>query len=514
MKRLQQMLAVLVALAMLGGVVEAGLRLAGFAPRTTINRFDPLLGWTKRPNASARRRTAEYDVTIRTNSRGLREPEAVAYAKPAGVKRILVVGDSFTLGTTVDRSETISASLQERLRREGRRAQVLNGGTEGYATDQEVLWLAAEGHRYTPDVVVLQMYENDIYWNSQDHYLRYPKPRLPEGDGEIRLEDLPPLADPGEEPWLVRRTALGALLERLVRPPSIPLMAGRALPAEWEVRLRDDAPGTEETARALRAFRRVAERIAARPLVLIVPDKAEIDPAARRAVAELVSDAAYDPDRPFRFMAAAAERAGLPVVDPRRELAATRRATGASLYFAHDWHTNGRGNRVLAGALATALAAPALLGAPPRVAAAAEREIPARATLPWRGIVALAGLVAVLGTLYARRFPEEGAVRAYGGVAVLVLFVVAFFRGATWALGALPEPVATWLARLAVLGLVLAIGWYLRDRFAVMAELFASFVRRGHWYMLPVLGGLLTIGALLVVAASSPWLAPFVYTLF
>ena len=47
-----------------------------------------------------------------------------------------------------------------------------------------------------------------------------------------------------------------------------------------------------------------------------------------------------------------------------------------------------------------------------------------------------------------------------------------------------------------------------------MVELFGTFVRRGQWYVLPVLAGLLSLGALLVVAASSPWLAPFIYTLF
>ena len=66
----------------------------------------------------------------------------------------------------------------------------------------------------------------------------------------------------------------------------------------------------------------------------------------------------------------------------------------------------------------------------------------------------------------------------------------------------------------AVLGVLGAAVWYLRERLPVMGELFATFVRRGQWYMLPVLVGLLSLGGLLVVAASSPWLAPFIYTLF
>ncbi|MEO6710106.1 MAG: DUF5989 family protein [Planctomycetota bacterium] len=37
---------------------------------------------------------------------------------------------------------------------------------------------------------------------------------------------------------------------------------------------------------------------------------------------------------------------------------------------------------------------------------------------------------------------------------------------------------------------------------------------RGHWYLMPLLVVLLSIGSLLVVAASSPLIAPFIYTLF
>jgi len=182
MSRLNQILACLVSVVMLLLVVEGGLRLIGFAPRPTMNVFDAKLGWTKQPRAEIRRRTSEFDVTLATNSRGLREDESVGYEKPAGVKRILLVGDSSSLGYTVDRPDTISALLEKRLRAEGRNAQVVNAGTEGYSTDQEALWLASEGKRYSPDIAVLQMYENDIYWNAQDHYLRYPKPKLSTAD--------------------------------------------------------------------------------------------------------------------------------------------------------------------------------------------------------------------------------------------------------------------------------------------------------------------------------------------
>jgi len=51
-------------------------------------------------------------------------------------------------------------------------------------------------------------------------------------------------------------------------------------------------------------------------------------------------------------------------------------------------------------------------------------------------------------------------------------------------------------------------------RLATTLELLLSFTRRGHWYLMPLVVVLLSIGSLLVVAASSPLVAPFIYTLF
>ena len=47
-----------------------------------------------------------------------------------------------------------------------------------------------------------------------------------------------------------------------------------------------------------------------------------------------------------------------------------------------------------------------------------------------------------------------------------------------------------------------------------MCCLILSSSDRGHWYVLPVLVVLVTIGLVLVAAAASPVLSPFIYTLF
>jgi hypothetical protein len=62
-----------------------------------------------------------------------------------------------------------------------------------------------------------------------------------------------------------------------------------------------------------------------------------------------------------------------------------------------------------------------------------------------------------------------------------------------------------------VLGFV---AYKLGRRLGTIAELLRAFTLRGHWYLMPLVVVLLTIGSLLVVAASSPLIAPFIYTLF
>ena len=61
---------------------------------------------------------------------------------------------------------------------------------------------------------------------------------------------------------------------------------------------------------------------------------------------------------------------------------------------------------------------------------------------------------------------------------------------------------------------LLLICWYARKKVGTVCSLILSSWDRGHWYVLPVLFVLVTIGLVLVAAAASPVLSPFIYTLF
>ena len=91
MRAFNVLLSVLISLAMGLSVFEGGLRLIGFAPTESITQFDESLGWKKRPNASVRRSTSEFDIELKTNSIGLRDDE-ISEEKPAERRRCSLSG--------------------------------------------------------------------------------------------------------------------------------------------------------------------------------------------------------------------------------------------------------------------------------------------------------------------------------------------------------------------------------------------------------------------------------------
>ncbi len=124
---------------------------AGRGPSTgtefsTYTEYDPLLGWRKRPGSHVRFQRREYATDLVINSRGLRGPER-PYERPAGTFRLLALGDSYVEGYAVQEPETVRGELESSLGRPGCPVEVLNGGTVGYSTDQELLFYRGEGRR-------------------------------------------------------------------------------------------------------------------------------------------------------------------------------------------------------------------------------------------------------------------------------------------------------------------------------------------------------------------------------
>jgi hypothetical protein len=178
-------------------VVESALRLVadGLLSRAEIDtgspysfyRYDAELGWASIPSILGTLTRNEFSHEVRINSHGLRGPERTR-EKPPGVRRIAVLGDSFTWGVGAAEPELFTTLIEKELRG----TEVLNFGVAGYSPVQYHL-LTEKVLSFHPDVVVVAFcLGNDFIDNVQWRRYRYYKPfaRLDE-KGEIVLDGYP-----------------------------------------------------------------------------------------------------------------------------------------------------------------------------------------------------------------------------------------------------------------------------------------------------------------------------------
>jgi hypothetical protein len=160
---------------LVGGVGEIVLRRlpqaggVGASGRIRFNPYQPdgLLGYSLRPGARTVHEEREFAVQVAVNSLGLRGPEQAA-RKPPGVRRILVLGDSFAFGFGVEEKETFARALERRLRESRPATEVLNAGVPGWSADHHLVYLRERGFALEPDLVLLAACDNDptdLAWN-------------------------------------------------------------------------------------------------------------------------------------------------------------------------------------------------------------------------------------------------------------------------------------------------------------------------------------------------------------
>lgn len=130
------------------------------------------------------------------NSSGFRGPER-RIAKPASVRRVAFLGDSFTLGIGVRDDDTLPAQFERAMRRRGsgqhatrspvsgldapgkdrrvrpeRELQVLNFGISDSSTPRQIELLERQVLRFRPDVVILVLFLNDADLRGTSEFLR------------------------------------------------------------------------------------------------------------------------------------------------------------------------------------------------------------------------------------------------------------------------------------------------------------------------------------------------------
>jgi lysophospholipase L1-like esterase len=342
--------------------------------------YDPILGWAKRPGARAVYRRREYTVEVAMNSRGLRGVER-GYDTPVGTLRLLALGDSFVEGYTVELAQTVTQVLEGRLNGDGCRAEVINGGTAGYSTDQELLFYRTEGQLYAPRIVLLFFHYNDIVYNDRQEYFGTPKPVFEMGGGRLCIHQIPVRRRPRQVPpaatavaapeshsalveWIRDRMWYGApraynVVAKSGLWPPMPVAPTRLELRVYErrrVEVVEDA--WAKTERLLGALSQDAKERGARFLVVYVPSRLEVDDGAWRLSCRLYGwdEAGWDRGHVAARLAEMALAGGWPLLDLTDPMKQAGR-WGRQPYFTYDPHWTALGHRVAADAVHRFLAA-------------------------------------------------------------------------------------------------------------------------------------------------------------
>ncbi len=170
---------------------------------------DTLLGWINLPNASLPNQYGA-GMGFHTNGARLRQIGEVGAFPPAGRRRVICSGDSFTMGYGVGDASPWCAQLSVL----DSSFESLNMGQGGYGLDQVYLWYLRDGLRLHPSAHVVAVITPDFGRMLNDDANGYPKPRLVLSGDSLRVVGVP-VRLPGVGPGMVRLKSLFPVIDRL-----------------------------------------------------------------------------------------------------------------------------------------------------------------------------------------------------------------------------------------------------------------------------------------------------------
>jgi lysophospholipase L1-like esterase len=320
------------------GIVD---RLNGYTRQLFVRGPSADLPYRLRPGLE----TALFGIPVRVNQLGFRGPD-ITTPPGAGVRRVVVLGDSVVFGQGVREDETVAARLARRLAATGtERVEVWNAGVQGYDTVAQAALLESVVLGLHPAVVVVGMSLND-YDPAPAYDPTGVLTRRPPGEAPAVLERSEFLLLLRWAVAFARGRLYTQMLEAAPAAPPAPVTAGGAphpldrLVAAEHLRFyaAPDPVLWERLEEALAKLGRLARAASVRLLVAIFPESYQVGVAA--------------PDlMPQRKLLALCRAAEVTCLDLQPAFA----AAGGTL-FQDAQHPSARGHAVAADAIAAALA--------------------------------------------------------------------------------------------------------------------------------------------------------------
>jgi hypothetical protein len=299
---------------------ERGTRVVGWA------RPDDQFGWVVSGTSLHTFRRAHRKWSATVNNEGFRSPYDYRDRRlTAGVRRVMMLGDSFVFGPYLNDSDTLPSLLRERL---GPGYEVDNFGIPGWGIDQMYLSYRAYVDIVAPEFVIAVYIDDDIlrvFESSRGEGLYKPSYELIEGRLTLRTPD-----DPDDDPYLLTRLA------------RISIIANRFFKYVYRPRV---------SAGIARAFflelARETTRRGQQLLVVRYPDRNEILGTVRGAEFDLAEFF-----RNHRIL----------YIDPAERMRAAGADRYKDFYLSDDAHPAREGNRFVANEIAEAAFAHQLTG--------------------------------------------------------------------------------------------------------------------------------------------------------
>jgi lysophospholipase L1-like esterase len=293
-----------------------------------------------------------YGHNVSFNSGGMRDREH-RFEKPAGVFRILVLGDSFMEALQVPFEASFPSLLEHDLDAKGARVEVINASVSGWGTDDELRYLERYGVDWKPDLVLVAVtLHNDISDNLRQewHRLRNDSlvevPKTPFSSFEwakIRLKG-----------FVATRLQLYQLWRR-VRHGGEMRQIARNLDAHMVSLFRDPAPetigrGIQLTDSLFSRLQQVASEAGARVAIMLLPLRVQLSDSSFAALSRNagVPNGSMVLDRPQQDLRRIADRLKIPLIDLLPAFRQWTADSSAALFLERDGHWNAMGHRVAA----------------------------------------------------------------------------------------------------------------------------------------------------------------------
>ena len=352
-------------------------------------RDEQRTGWVPREGVTIQRQSPEGRAfALRINSTGQRGPE-LGPANPEQ-RRVLFLGDSFTMSSYLPREETFVARVGRGLAG----AVAINGGVDGYGTYQQLAYYRYFGRLLAPDLVVLCFFigndwRDNMIATRQGSLLNpvlIPRPGRfwRHADPALRGADERLLGDPLTGQAVARPSADWAL-SLMRRSLLARLIGGRfeRLRGRWQADLaaldldhryyfyevgfyqgRDDglfATARDLTLSCIRQLDRMVAADGAELAVVVLPSLYQVDRQEWLLMLERLSVAeadlgGLDMGHPNRLLAHFCRRENIPLLDMTDRFARAPDPSTFYLTAVGDGHFSARGHEFAAAAIGRYLA--------------------------------------------------------------------------------------------------------------------------------------------------------------